>query len=300
MNKCRRKLLALVTAGTVPGLGLSCLTGENTLAADKYDLSAENAVTLRRLRFALTLVNPHQRMLERQRLSCYLPADLPPAQQLRQVQVSMPHRIETDVWGHRILVLDFAQIAPLAQKVVSVTALLACTPAPPASLPDPQVWLQPERFMESADARLQKQAALLLRASPAQSARAIYDWVRQHMHYAGYVLDDLGALHALETGQGDCTEYADLVVALARACGIPARMAGGYVVNGDASVRGQDYHNWAELFLDGAWCVVDAQKERWQPPRNDYILFRIYRDAASNAVWRAHRFLLDGELQVIF
>ena len=65
MNRCRRKLLALVTAGTVPGLGLSCLIGENTMAADKYDLPGENAVTLRRLRFALTLVNPHQRTLER-------------------------------------------------------------------------------------------------------------------------------------------------------------------------------------------------------------------------------------------
>lgn len=258
-----------------------------------------DGTAMRRLRFTLTLINPHQRALLQQRFWCYLPADLPPAQRLAQVQVSMPHAVETDALGQRILALNFDQVAPLAQKVVAVTALVASQAQPAAgSLADAGAWLKPERFIEASHALIRARAAQLQGATPLQTMRAIYDFVRQHLHYAGYVADDLGALYALTQRSGDCTEYADLVVALARACGIPARMMGGYVTALDTSVRGQDYHNWAEVFLDGDWRVVDAQKEQWLAPRANYIAFRIYRDVAMNAVGLAHRYRMAGDLQV--
>ena len=118
--------------------------------------------------------------------------------------------------------------------------------------------------------------------------------------YAGYLADDLGALSALEHRRGDCTEYADLVVALARANGIPARMVGGYVTDRDCGPRPQDYHNWAELYHEGAWRVVDAQKGICLEQGSQYVAFRIYRDAPINAVGLAHRYRLQGELQVTF
>jgi transglutaminase-like putative cysteine protease len=57
---------------------------------------------------------------------------------------------------------------------------------------------------------------------------------------------------------GDCTEHAVLLVALARAYGLPARVAIGTLfarVDGELGAFG---HAWAEIYRDGAWRVVDA------------------------------------------
>jgi hypothetical protein len=57
---------------------------------------------------------------------------------------------------------------------------------------------------------------------------------------------------------GDCSEHAVLLVALARAQGLPARVAIGTLVasiDGDLGAFG---HAWAEIYRDGAWKLVDA------------------------------------------
>ena len=125
---------------------------------------------------------------------------------------------------------------------------------------------------------------------------AIYDWLRTNLHYEGYIADDLGAREALARRGGDCTEYASLAVALARANDIPARMMGGYVAADSLAPRAEDYHNWADVLVDGAWRVLDAQKSCWASAADDYIAFHVYRDLAINAVGLAHRFKVDGEM----
>jgi transglutaminase-like putative cysteine protease len=60
------------------------------------------------------------------------------------------------------------------------------------------------------------------------------------------------ALQVLRTRRGDCNEHTQLYVALARAVGIPARIATGL-----AFVRGKFYyHAWPEVWLDD-WVPVD-------------------------------------------
>ncbi len=60
------------------------------------------------------------------------------------------------------------------------------------------------------------------------------------------------ALQVLRTRSGDCNEHTQLYVALARAAGIPARVAAGL-----AYVNGKFYyHAWPEVFLNG-WVAVD-------------------------------------------
>lgn len=263
--------------------------------------AAADAVAHRRLRFTLTFSNPLDRALETQRFWCYLPANIPPAQRLRTVQVSMTHRLHDDVLGHRILELSFDRFPAFAQKVVTVTAEveLASTPQPQI-LSEPSAWLTSERFIESDDPRIRSLATELRRATHWDTARAIYQWVRGNLSYAGYIAQDLGALQAVLQRRGDCTEYADLVVALARASGMPARMVGGYVVDHDLAPRPQDYHNWAEVYLDGAWRLIDAQKENWLEPIDQYVALRIYRDAPTNPVGLAHRYRLQDDLRVTF
>ena len=50
---------------------------------------------------------------------------------------------------------------------------------------------------------------------------------------------------ALKTKNGDCTEYAELMIALCRAKGIPARIVNGMVVVNATNPR----HNWVEIYL---------------------------------------------------
>ena len=60
------------------------------------------------------------------------------------------------------------------------------------------------------------------------------------------------ALEVLKQREGDCNEHTALFTALARAAGIPTRMAAGIVYLED----GFYYHAWPEVWL-GAWTAID-------------------------------------------
>lgn len=64
------------------------------------------------------------------------------------------------------------------------------------------------------------------------------------------------AAEVAESREGDCTEHAVLLAALARACGIPSRVAIGLVYVQRAG--GFGYHMWTEVYLDGRWVPLDA------------------------------------------
>ena len=257
------------------------------------------AGVLRLLRFTLTATNPTPVSLEQQALWIYMPMRLTSTQALEQLTVSAPYELLGDALEHSIVKLSFDRVAPLASKVVSFTAQVRLAPQPaPSVLPDPRAWLGAQRFIEVDDPAIQACAAQLRRASAMGTASAIYEWVRGNLQYAGYLADGLGARVALATRRGDCTEYASLAVALARANGIPARMVGGYVAPGPIAPRPQDYHDWAEVYVDGAWRTLDAQKAQWSPHPAGYVAFHINTEAALNPIGLAHRFRVDGELQV--
>lgn len=63
-------------------------------------------------------------------------------------------------------------------------------------------------------------------------------------------------VHFLDTQQGYCVQFATAMVMMARAEGIPARMAVGFLpgderADGTHVVRANDAHSWPELYLDG-------------------------------------------------
>lgn len=245
------------------------------------------------------MVNPHAHELRNQMLWIYGPAGETQTQKLQALTASVDHEVITDEMGHRIVAFRVPALAPFGRKVVTVDAVLALRNQPaPWTLNDPEQWLRSERYIEVDDSGVKAIARQLQQPAPISTARAIFDWVRRHLTYAGYVADDLGAVYALGQRRGDCTEYAYLTTALARANGIPARMVGGYVVDRDMTLRSTEYHNWCEVYLDGAWRLLDAQKENWLIPAQEYVAFRIYRDRALNPIGLAHRFRVGGDMQV--
>ncbi len=119
------------------------------------------------------------------------------------------------------------------------------------------------------------------RATVVAQARALYDWVFDHMQYdksvPGWGLGDIP--YCLKVGKGNCTDFHSLFIALARTAGIPARWNIGFpLAYGDGSEsRGapQDvkgYHCWAEFYAPGAgWVPVDISEARKHPELKDYF-----------------------------
>jgi len=62
------------------------------------------------------------------------------------------------------------------------------------------------------------------------------------------------------TRQGDCTEHALLLTAIARASGIPARVATGLAYVPRFGERENVFvpHAWTEAYVDGRWQGFDA------------------------------------------
>ena len=79
------------------------------------------------------------------------------------------------------------------------------------------------------------------------------------------VLKDLSvglatASEVARSKQGDCTEHAVLLAALARAAGIPARCVGGLVYVSEMIGRKDifGFHMWTQVWIAGKWVDIDA------------------------------------------
>lgn len=84
---------------------------------------------------------------------------------------------------------------------------------------------------------------------------AIRDWIFGHLSYVpGSSNSETTAVDTFHGGEGICRDYAHLMITLARACDIPARIASVYALG----VTPPDFHAVAEVFLGGTWHLVDA------------------------------------------
>jgi transglutaminase-like putative cysteine protease len=88
---------------------------------------------------------------------------------------------------------------------------------------------------------------------PWEKALALYQWVYTHIEKRS-VLSVPSALDVLKTRQGDCNEHTVLFTALARAAGIPTRIALGVVWSEE--LDGFYYHAWPEVYM-GEWIWMD-------------------------------------------
>jgi transglutaminase-like putative cysteine protease len=128
--------------------------------------------------------------------------------------------------------------------------------------PGAAAFLAPGPFLESDAPEIVAEANLALKGVTGARARA-----ERLTRYVNALLDKKptvslpSAREVLRTKVGDCNEHTALYVAMARAAGIPARIAVGLVfVRGDQGAF--YYHAWPEVYLDegngrGLWLPVD-------------------------------------------
>ncbi len=124
--------------------------------------------------------------------------------------------------------------------------------------PDVASYLQPEAFIESDADEIRAEAEKAVRGARDPRARA-----EQLVRYVNGLLEKKptislpSAREVLRTKVGDCNEHTALYVAMARAAGLPSRIAVGLAfVNGAFY-----YHAWPEVYLTegerGYWLPVD-------------------------------------------
>jgi hypothetical protein len=117
----------------------------------------------------------------------------------------------------------------------------------------------PNSLIQSDDPRIVAMAreAAGDRSTPAEVALALEEWVFRKMRTnSNYKTAFATAAEVAQSLEGDCTEHSVLLAALARASGIPARVAMGLVYS--PSDQAFAYHMWTEVLLDRCWVPLDA------------------------------------------
>ncbi|MDG1118646.1 MAG: transglutaminase-like domain-containing protein [Flavimaricola sp.] len=178
-----------------------------------------------------------------------------------EVEDATVHRIGAECGvGQRVwasVTVPTMRLRYRAQVNVSRTALPleSLPPTPLHALPSEAVThLRPSRYCQS-DMFLSFVESRFGEFPGGAKVAAIRDWVAEEMRYvpassnaATTVLDTFA------TREGVCRDFVHMVCALCRAAGIPARYASVY----GAAVEPPDFHAVAEVWLDGAWRIVDA------------------------------------------
>lgn len=128
-------------------------------------------------------------------------------------------------------------------------------PTPFHALPAEVItYLRPSRFCPS-DLFTSFAAKQFGHLRGGEKVAAIRDWTAQTLAYVpGCSNAETTAIDTFVTCEGVCRDYAHLVCSLARAANIPARYTSGY----GPDVTPPDFHAVAEVWLDGAWHLVDA------------------------------------------
>ncbi|HWE60302.1 MAG TPA: transglutaminase family protein [Chloroflexota bacterium] len=222
-----------------------------------------------------------------------VPADRHGGQRLieHRLEVGSAHaeiRSEIDCFGNRRYLLDVPVVeeAVLFSVWVRVERLIDQVAAP-CNARQVRLFVQPSPLTEP-DERL-RAAATTLRASGVtglELAQAIMEWVYGAMSYMPDVTGvRTTAAEALALGQGVCQDYAHIMLALCRLCGIPARYVSGHLLGEGGT------HAWVEVLLPAARARGEAMAFAFDPTHNrragpttiTVAVGRDYRDVAPTS-----------------
>lgn len=152
---------------------------------------------------------------------------------------------------HGRMLVDYQATISITRKASDCAALPA---VPLHRLPGTAVpYLMPSRYCPSnqfTDFAEKEFGAL----EGGAKIMAMHDWIASHLSYVPGSSDaNTTATDTFHDGKGICRDYAHLMITLARAADIPARVASVYGLG----VKPQDFHAVTEVYLGGAWHLVD-------------------------------------------
>ncbi len=108
-------------------------------------------------------------------------------------------------------------------------------------------------------------------------------FLRERIEMAEPQKERLGAEKAYRERRGDCDEFTDLLITIARMRGIPARRLTGYYMG-----RREEPHAWAEILTPKGWLPVDAALLRVGEHTPNYIVMKVEEFNPSIGEFRFH------------
>lgn len=104
---------------------------------------------------------------------------------------------------------------------------------------------------------------------------AMSEWIKANFKYSNEVSTAVTtATHSFMLRAGVCRDFAHVLIAMARAVSIPARIVSAYAPD----VSPQDFHAVAEVFLDGNWYLIDPTG---MARASEIVRIGVGRDAAD-------------------
>ena len=118
--------------------------------------------------------------------------------------------------------------------------------------------LRANNYIQSDDPLIRSNAAKAAagETDPWRVAVALERFVNREVKEKNFTQAFATAAEVARSHEGDCTEHAVYLAALARARGIPARVAIGLVYIDGQQAFG--YHAWTEVYIKGRWIPVDG------------------------------------------
>jgi transglutaminase-like putative cysteine protease len=148
---------------------------------------------------------------------------------------------------------NYVTVKPWSKIGTSDTSTSNSSTPVPASL---QQYLKATKNCQVNNAQIQALAKSITsgKSSTYAKAAAIFNWVRDNIRYSFYYNSIKGATGTLTSKSANCCDTSNLLVALERAAGIPARYEHGY-----CKFSKKWYgHVWAQVYVDGKWYRADA------------------------------------------
>ena len=135
-----------------------------------------------------------------------------------------------------------------------------------------KMYLEPTATIDSDNEKIGEKAGVITLNSSNDREKAVelFYFVRDTIRYSAYMIsvfiEDFVASRILEWGKGYCVQKAVLLTALARASGIPSRIAFARIRNYGVSEKVAEMaggnvfprHGYNQFFLNGRWVSVTA------------------------------------------
>jgi hypothetical protein len=248
-------------------------------SADKNN----DSVFQRHVEYGFTIWNTTNASVKRAEFWAYVPVQETALQRRLNINASYPYEQISDNNGNQILHFVFNDLAPFDSKVINIGIDLEFSKSAIKHKTGPlDALVNPEPYCESQDKDIKQLAARLKSKDSLKTAETINKWVYENLRYTGYSKNTRGARLALETREGDCTEYMFLFMALCRANQIPARGVGGFLCASNSVLKPEDYHNWSEFYSGNAWHIADPQNKVFMQNEDQYVAMRYV--GASNII----------------
>ena len=170
-----------------------------------------------------------------------------------------PTSVFVSGWTQRVRPLD-EHSAEVTVRGIAPDAIAAAAGAEgwPADLEPAAADRQPNSLVQSDDATVKALAAEAAgsETKPVQVACRLEKFVQKRIKSKNFSQALATAAEVAKSLEGDCTEHAVLLAAMARARGLPARVAIGLVYMESQQAFG--YHMWNEIYVDKHWVPFDA------------------------------------------